>query len=170
MTAPEAKFLFEYLLPQLVSEQAITHKLIAAVPTGHDDYKPHPRSMSAYELARHIGVCELWFVDAVLCGRFFDNVVPPLSGTCADLAAWYALESSARIPMLRALPPNDLIRRVDYLGLRNDSAVAYLNIAIRHTVHHRGQLSTYLRAMGAAVPAIYVESADEPDLPEPPAF
>jgi uncharacterized damage-inducible protein DinB len=51
---------------------------------------------------------------------------------------------------------------VPWLGLRNDPAVAYLNIAIRHTVHHRGQLSAYLRPMGARVPAIYVASADEP--------
>jgi uncharacterized damage-inducible protein DinB len=59
--------------------------------------------------------------------------------------------------------------------------VAYLNIAIRHAVHHRGQLSTYLRAMGAKVPAIYLASADEPfdadrediaagRVPRPPAF
>jgi hypothetical protein len=52
---------------------------------------------------------------------------------------------------------------------------------IRHSVHHRGQLSAYLRPMGAKVPAIYVESGDEPypppgemetpeSWPGPPAF
>jgi uncharacterized damage-inducible protein DinB len=62
---------------------------------------------------------------------------------------------------LEALPGEDLAMSVDFMGLRNDPAVAYLNIAIRHSVHHRGQLSAYLRPMGAKVPAIYVESADE---------
>lgn len=60
------------------------------------------------------------------------------------------------------LSAGDLAKELDYIGLRKDPAVAYLNIAIRHTVHHRGQLSAYLRGMGAGVPAIYVESADEP--------
>jgi uncharacterized damage-inducible protein DinB len=64
--------------------------------------------------------------------------------------------------LLKELSDEDLATHVDFIGLRKDPAVAYLNIAIRHSVHHRGQLSTYLRLMGARVPAIYVESADEP--------
>ncbi|HEY4051938.1 MAG TPA: DinB family protein [Acidobacteriaceae bacterium] len=64
--------------------------------------------------------------------------------------------------LLDALSGEDLTAPVDFIGLRNDPAVAYLKIAIRHTVHHRGQLSAYLRPMGAKVPAIYIESADEP--------
>jgi len=73
-------------------------------------------------------------------------------------------------------PPAGLVKEVDYIGLRNDPAVAYLNIAIRHTARHRGQLSAYLRGMGAPVPAIYVETADEPEPPDdgsiviPPSF
>ncbi len=97
--------------------------------------------------------------------------------TCQDLAAWYTKNTTRRIPLLEQLSAEDLAKEVDYIGLRNDPAVAYLNIAIRHTVHHRGQLSTYMRGMGAAVPAIYVESADEPYPPmdgstvvPPPAF
>jgi uncharacterized damage-inducible protein DinB len=66
------------------------------------------------------------------------------------------------MPILKKLSKENLATRVDFIGLRNDPAVAYLNIAIRHSVHHRGQLSAYLRPMGARVPAIYVESADEP--------
>jgi uncharacterized damage-inducible protein DinB len=171
MQPSEAKFLFDFLLPQLLSEQAVTRKIIAAVPDGADHYQPNSKSMSAFELARHIGICELWFLDAIARGRFEDVVPPPqTAATCADLAQWYAQETANRIPVLQSLKPDDLVKRIDYIGLRNDPAVAYLNIAIRHTVHHRGQLSTYLRAMGANVPAIYVESADEPDLTNPPAF
>ncbi|MGA8442211.1 MAG: DinB family protein [Candidatus Sulfotelmatobacter sp.] len=64
--------------------------------------------------------------------------------------------------LLEALSGEALTTPVDFIGLRNDPAGAYLNIAIRNSVHHRGQLSTYLRARGAKVPAIYVESAAEP--------
>jgi uncharacterized damage-inducible protein DinB len=110
MQPDQAIFLFHFLLPQLKSEQAITEKILSAVPPDKGDYKPDAKCMSARGLAWHI-----------------------------------ALKTA-----------------VDFIGLRNDPAVAYMNIAIRHSVHHRRQLSTYLRAMGAKVPAIYVESADEP--------
>jgi uncharacterized damage-inducible protein DinB len=66
------------------------------------------------------------------------------------------------MPVLKELSNKDLATPVDFIGLRNDPAVAYLNIAILHSVHHRGRLSAYLRPMGARVPAIYAESADEP--------
>jgi hypothetical protein len=59
--------------------------------------------------------------------------------------------------ILKNLSNKDLATPVDFIGLRKDPAVTYLNIAIRHSVHHRGQLSAYLRPMGARVPAIYVE-------------
>jgi uncharacterized damage-inducible protein DinB len=95
--------------------------------------------------------------------------------TCHDVARWYEEDIDQRIPLLEGLSGDHLTNPVDFNGLRNDPAVDYLNIAIRHSVHHRGQLSAYLRPMGAKVPAIYVESADEP-FPgtgaqhQPPAF
>jgi uncharacterized damage-inducible protein DinB len=177
MTPNNAIFLRDFLLPQLISEQAVTHKILASVPPDQDQYQPSPISMTAFQLARHITICELWFLDAILNGQFGPAPRPPASATtCQALAAWYAESTAQRIPQLQQLPAESLTKAIDYIGLRNDPAVAYLNIAIRHTAHHRGQLSTYLRAMGASVPAIYVESADEPYPPEdgsiviPPAF
>lgn len=155
----------------------MTEKILSAVPPGAGDYRPAPQSMSAFELARHIAICELWFLDAIVNGQFDDGVRPPATATtCQDIAAWYAENFHRRLPLLEQLPADALAKEVDYIGLRHDPAVAYLNIAIRHTVHHRGQLSAYLRGMGANVPAIYVESADEPYPPPggghavPPAF
>lgn len=177
MQASDAIFLRNFLLPQLEAEQAVTHKILAAVPPSGDQYQPSPISMTAFRLARHIIICELWFLDAILNGEFGADPRPPESATtCQALAAWYAECCSQRIPLLQQLSAEKLTKAIDYIGLRNDPAVAYLNIAIRHTAHHRGQLSTYLRAIGAPVPAIYVESADEPYPPEdgsiviPPVF
>ena len=175
----QASFLLQFLLPQLKSEQAITHKILAAVPPDRESYRPDAKSKSAFELARHIAVTEIWFLDAVISKRFEDNVPPSDSvRTSSDVAHWYAENVQRRMSRLEGLPGDDLATPVDWLGLRKDPAVAYLNIAIRHTVHHRGQLSAYLRPMGAKVPAIYVESADEPFPPidgssleqPPPAF
>jgi len=179
MTPEQATFLLDYLMPQLRSEQAVTRTIFLAVPAAHQDYRPSPKSRSALELARHIAVCEVWFLDAVLTRRFEDiNAPAGRLGTSADVAQWYAENCASRLPRIEMLPGEDLATPVDWLGLRNDPAVTYLNIAIRHSVHHRGQLSAYLRPMGGTVPAIYVESGDEPFPPadgsipahSPPAF
>lgn len=175
----QASFLLQFLLPQLQSEQAITRKILLAVPPESESYRPDAKSKSAWELARHIVMTEIWFLDAVISKRFEEIVRPEGTvRTCGDLAHWYVENVARRMPQLEGLSGDDLATPVDWLGLRKDPAVAYLNIAIRHSVHHRGQLSAYLRPMGVKVPAIYVESGDEPfpptdgSIPEqpPPAF
>lgn len=179
MQLAEASFLLEFLLPILKSEQLITFKILAAVPPDHQNYRPDAKSRSALELARHIALTEIWFLDGILTQRFDEIILPPDSmRTCLEVAQWYAENFAQRLSRLQALSGTDLTTPVDWIGLRKDPAVTYLNIAIRHSVHHRGQLSAYLRPMGAKVPAIYVESGDEPFPPadgsipikQPPAF
>jgi uncharacterized damage-inducible protein DinB len=163
MRPDEADFLRRFLLPQLKSEQTITKKILSSVPPDKNDYKPHADSMSAFKLAWHVAVVEIWFLDAVIQRHFGETArMPAEVKTGRHVAAWYDENCTQRMPLLEALSGEDLATSVDFLGLRNDPAVAYLNIAIRHSVHHRGQLSAYLRPVGAKVPAIYVESADEP--------
>jgi len=170
MQPNQATFLLDFLLPQIKSEQSITKKIISAVPPDKGGYTPNLKSRSALELAWHIAVVEMWFLDAVLHQRFADTAPRPAElRTCQNVADWYERNSVLRLPRLASLSGEELTTPVDFIGLRNDPAVAYLNIAIRHSVHHRGQLSTYLRSMGAPVPAIYVESADEPYPPSPEA-
>jgi len=53
-----------------------------------------------------------------------------------------------------------LLKIVDFRGMFQQPAVTYLSFVMHHSVHHRGQLSMYLRPMGAKVPAIYGESYD----------
>jgi uncharacterized damage-inducible protein DinB len=181
MQADEARFLLRFLLPQLQSEQSVTTKILSAVPTDQEDYKPGAKGRSALQLAWHIAVCEIWLLDAII-HRQFGKISPKPTAvkTSQDVARWYEENFARRVPLLEALSADELATPVEFHDLRNDPAVAYLNIAIRHSVHHRGQLLTYLRAMGAKVPAIYVESADEPypptdgnitaETPRPPAF
>ena len=56
---------------------------------------------------------------------------------------------------------------VDFRGLFQLPAVAFLDFSVHHIIHHRGQLSTYLRPMGAKVPAIYGESYDSAKAKQP---
>jgi uncharacterized damage-inducible protein DinB len=52
------------------------------------------------------------------------------------------------------------VKAIDFRGIFSLPAYAYLQSGISHTIHHRGQLTTYLRPMGARVPSIYGESYD----------
>jgi uncharacterized damage-inducible protein DinB len=181
MQPEQAKFLLNFLLPQLKSEQALTKKILCAIPPDRCDYRPDAKCMTAIQLAWHVAMVEMWFLDAVIQRQFGKTAPRPAElKTGSEVARWHEENFVQCVPLLEALSGEALITPVDFIGLRNDPAVAYLNIAIRHSVHHRGQLSTYLRAMGARVPAIYVESADEPYPPSdgdaasgtqtPPAF
>ena len=163
MDPDKAKFLLQFFLPQLESEHDATISVMASVPLDNSDYKPNEKCKTALGLAWHIAAVEMWFLDAALQRRFGDTAPRPAElKTCRDVAEWYAQEFLQPLPLLSASSGEDLATPVDFIGLRNDPAVAYVNIAISHSVYHRGQLSTYLRAMGAKMPAIYVESADEP--------
>jgi len=53
-----------------------------------------------------------------------------------------------------------LAKEIDMFGMIQAPAVGFLAMAVKHSVHHRGQLSTYLRPMGGSVPGIYGPSAD----------
>jgi hypothetical protein len=56
----------------------------------------------------------------------------------ADIARWYDENFAQRLPRLEGLSSEHLATAVDYIGLLNDPAVAYLSFGIRHSVHHRG--------------------------------
>jgi uncharacterized damage-inducible protein DinB len=60
------------------------------------------------------------------------------------------------------MDPKKLAMPISFFGLLNHPAVVYLTLLQNHSIHHRGQLSTYIRPMGGKVPAIYGGSADEP--------
>jgi uncharacterized damage-inducible protein DinB len=78
----------------------------------------------------------------------------------ADIANWYAQTFAVDFDRLAGLSGEQLIKVLDFRGLFQLPAVSYLEFGIRHSIHHRGQLSAYLRAMGGKVPAIYGESYD----------
>jgi len=77
MQPDQAKFLLDFLLPRLKSEQAITKKILSAVPPDKGDYKPHPKCMSSLKLSRHLAATEMWFLDAVI-GHVFNEDDSPM--------------------------------------------------------------------------------------------
>jgi len=101
-------------------------------------------------------------MDAVVTGAFdYGNSGRPTTMTnAADITRWYAEAFEQDIARIAALPADQLTRPIDFRGIMTLPAVTFLMIGLKHSIHHRGQLSMYLRPMGAKVPSIYGESYD----------
>ena len=80
----------------------------------------------------------------------------------ADVVGFYEKTFAEKLKAVQAMSTADLTRIVDFFGMMQQPAVTFLGFANNHSIHHRGQLAAYLRAMGSKVPAIYGGSADEP--------
>ena len=164
MQPEEAQFLMQILLPQIEQEWTITRKVLAAVPETNPDYRPDPKARTALEIAWHIVSSEIWFLEGLIHGEFKmeEAEQPDTVKKVSDAITWYESKAPGVLASLRALPAEKLAAPIDFFGVLNLPAVSYLSFLVSHTVHHRGQLSVYLRPMGGIVPSIYGGSADEP--------
>lgn len=163
MTPEQAVFVLnEVYLPALKAEHRTTRAVLEAVPADKPDFRPDQFSKPALELVRHIAAAENRFLETTINGEFSTAPAPfPESAkTPADFAAWYAERFEANCQALTKLSGEQLIKMVDFRGLFQRPAVSFVQLGMSHTIHHRGQLSTYLRPMGGKVPAIYGESYD----------
>ncbi len=167
MTPEQAAGTFQFLLPTLEMEHATTKRVIAAIPADRSSYTPDAKSQSADSLAWHIAASEQMFLHLVATGEFLNPPRPDSVAAPADIVAWYEQQRAANLAAVKQLSGEQLARIVDFGGFFQLPAVAYLQFLLLHSSHHRGQLSAYLRPMGAKVPSIYGPSGDE-GMPAPP--
>ncbi len=163
MQPEQAAFLREVFLPGIENEFQTTKKVIAAIPQAKCGYKPDPKSRAAIDLAWHIAITDLWFLEGLIKGEFTmeePKIAQPK--TIAEILSIYEKEFPALVAKVKALPPAKLAQTINFLNFANHPAVIYLQFLNNHSVHHRGQLAAYLRPMGSKVPSIYGGSADEP--------
>ena len=165
MTPHEARAAVNVIGTQLQHEWMTTAKVIEAIPDANKEWKPDPKSRSAWDLAVHLAGADIWFLNAILDGQFTndpegDAKLKAAAPNPAALATWYKHEFPKKLEQVLALPDPKYTEIIDFYGMKNP-ALVYLNFALVHGVHHRGQLSGYLRPMGGKVPAIYGGSADE---------
>jgi uncharacterized damage-inducible protein DinB len=162
MQPDHALFLRDVIaVPSLKIEHGVTRRVIEAIPPGKGDYRPDEIAKSAVDLAWHIAGAEHRFMTAVVTGAFdFTTARPDRLTTSPDVARWYAETFQKDLDLVAALSTEQLLKPIEFRGVFRLPAVSYLLIALNHSIHHRGQLSMYLRPMGAPVPSIYGESYD----------
>jgi uncharacterized damage-inducible protein DinB len=163
MNSQEAKTVADFLIADFENEMQATMRVIEAVPNGHLDYRPDPKSKTALGLIRHLPLEDTWLLNCIANGVF--TPPPDDSDSCgimdpAGAAAHYKKSVPEALNRVRALPGEKLTQVLDVLGMIQAPAVNLLAMAAKHSVHHRGQLSTYLRPMGGKVPGVYGPSAD----------
>jgi uncharacterized damage-inducible protein DinB len=163
MTPDQATTILQSVgLPSLNAEHPVTRRVIAAIPNDKVDYRPDEIVKSAIDLAWHIVTAEVRFMNAVSAGAFDLTPYPrpDTVRTSDDVNRWYEEQFGKAFDRLKQTSGDQLIKAVDFRGLFQFPAVVYVQLGLNHSIHHRGQLSMYLRPMGAKVPSIYGESYD----------
>ena len=166
MSAPTPEFVLGYramMLDGVGRELEITKRVLAAIPEGKRDYRPDPHARTAWELAWHLANTDVQFLDAIADLKF---VMPPPApadkpNTVAELVDWYDRHVKRSADRVRAMSAEQLLTPVQFF-MFNFPAAFYLGFLNNHSIHHRGELATYLRPMGSRVPSIYGGSYDEP--------
>lgn len=164
MSAPTPEFVMGYramMLDGIAREVEITKRVLAAVPDDKKDYRPDPHARTAWELAWHLANTDVQFLDGIADLKFTMANPAEKPKTIAELVAWYDRRMKSGAERLAAMTPAQLLTPVEFF-IFNLPAAFYLGFLNNHSIHHRGELATYLRPMGSKVPAIYGGSFDEP--------
>jgi len=160
-----AKAIAETMAALWNGEFPATVRVLSAVRDETRDYRPDGKSRTAWELATHIATADLWFLECIERGAFqFDaEAVKQLEAqfrTVQDIVSFYEERIPAALRRLSEVPGDRLAEELDFFGMMKRSRAAWIGFANNHSVHHRGQLSAYLRALGSKVPDIYGPSGD----------
>jgi uncharacterized damage-inducible protein DinB len=157
------------MLDSIKREAEVTKKVLAAIPDAKSDYKPDPHARSGWELAWHLANSDIQFLDAIADLQFdmqaMESPRPDKPSNVAELVAWYDKHIQRGTERVAAMSADQLLTPVSFFGLFNFPSVLYLGFLNNHSIHHRGELATYLRPMGSKVPSIYGGSYDEPFVP-----
>ena len=165
MSAQDCKVAAGFYVGDFEGEIPVTVRVLSAVQEAGQNYKPDEKSKTGLGLARHITLEDAWLLEPAIKAEM--QPLPDDSDVCGltngtDCAARYGETIPALLAQVKALTPEQLATEIDFFGMMKLPAVSLLGMAIRHSVHHRRQWSSYLRAMGGKVPGIYGPSADEP--------
>jgi uncharacterized damage-inducible protein DinB len=140
-------------------ETRTTRTVLSRIPDG-SDYRPDPKSRTAHEIAWQIVCEEKMIIEALESGQA-DWAPPPMPATMKDVLAAYEQQASRMADRWRALPAERWSGDLEFFGTRRPASPMAWSFLF-DIVHHRGQITTYLRPMGSTVPQIYGPSGDEP--------
>jgi uncharacterized damage-inducible protein DinB len=140
-------------------ETKTTRNVIARIPEG-SDYRPDPKSRTASEIAWQIVCEERMIIEALETGKAAWNP-SPAPATIKEMVEIYETQRADIVQRLKALPAARWDGTLEFFGNQRPASPMAWSFLF-DIVHHRGQITTYLRPMGSTVPQIYGPSGDEP--------
>jgi uncharacterized damage-inducible protein DinB len=145
------------------AEHRTTLRVLKAVPGDKLDFRPHERSYSAGELAWHIAYSSLGLAKLVATGSFDAYQQPPAPAALDEIVQGAETFYEQTCAVVRGLTAEQLARNIEIAGGKFSLPASALlwSAVLFHQIHHRGQLSVYIRMMGGKVPAIYGPSGDD---------
>ncbi len=160
--------LIEPILMELSQEAETTRKMLERVPPEHLGWKPHEKSMSLARLATHIAEIPGWAPIVLQQDAFVlsDEYTPAVAGDVAELLEMFDKNVAAAAEAMRDQPDERLLatwqlKRGDEVLLEMPRVAAIRGLLLNHMIHHRGQLSVYLRLKNVPLPPVYGPTADE---------
>ncbi|HVY36027.1 MAG TPA: DinB family protein [Candidatus Paceibacterota bacterium] len=150
------------LLQLFRKECATTLRVMRAYPHTQMHFAPHERSQQAKRLMATF-VFEMYLMRSYILGETVDRSVFQTyeKETLDELIADFEHETKQVIEKIEALRDEDFTKSVEFAG-KQFSADAFALMMLCDQIHHRGQLSVYVRMAGGKVPSIYGPSADDP--------
>ena len=159
------------LLPEYDHEAKTTRRLLERVPEQAFGWKPHEKSMSLGQLSGHLANLPSWG-QAILSADMFDlaslgaDPRPPVPASRDSLVAEFDTKIAATRKLIAGAGDPEMLAR---WTLKNSGQemfsmpriAALRSFVMNHMIHHRGQLSVYLRLQNVPVPPIYGPTADE---------
>ena len=161
------------LLPEFDQEMANTRKTLERVPDAKWPWKPHEKSGTLGWLASHVGTIPDW-LTMTLSSESFDyapadgksTYAQPKTENTKELLAVFDKSAAEARAKLTAASDADLLKAWSLLAGGKEvftmpRVACVRGMIMNHLIHHRGQLTVYLRLVGVPVPALYGPSADE---------
>ncbi|HNV04182.1 MAG TPA: DinB family protein [Vicinamibacterales bacterium] len=161
--------LVDALLAEYDHELAVTRKVLERVDEARLGWQPHERSMSLGRLAKHVAEVPRWArtilddaefdladeADGPAASESLSDLLTAFDGLVLGVRARLAAKTDAELATAWTLKRNGQ----DLFSMPRSAA--WRTLIMNHLIHHRGQLSVYLRLTGSKVPSIYGPSADE---------
>lgn len=140
-------------------ESMTTRKVLTRIPEG-SDYRPDPKSRTAKEIAWQIVCEEKMIIEAMESGKT-QWAPAPMPATMKEVLDAYDAQSEEMTNRWTALPAARWDAMLEFFGRQRPASPMAWSFLF-DIVHHRGQITTYLRPMGSTVPQVYGPSGDEP--------
>lgn len=156
----------QVLLESYRRESVTTLRILRAFPADHAELRPHPTSNSAQQLAWTFAIENALIESALRNELRMPPVFPTMPNAWSDCVTAYEHGVERVVKLLERARDEAMAELVPFMtGPRAFGDVSKLSLCtlmLNDSIHHRGQLSVYLRMSGAKVPSIYGPSRDEP--------